>query len=87
MRTYDFQKFNNDPNGKFLPVQSFESDYFGRHFFIDSQFEFISAPSLISGGYDESQLDYVGNLTDMEGVNLNKLLNIYRVLVLEETNS
>ena len=87
MRTYDFQKFNNDPNGKFLPVQSFESDYFGRHFFIDSQFEFISAPSLISGGYDESQLDDVGNWTDMEGVNLNKLLNIYRVLVLEETNS
>ena len=87
MITYDFQKFNNDPNGKFLPVQSFESDYFGRHFFIDSQFEFISAPSLISGGYDESQLDYVGNWTDMEGVNLNKLLNIYRVLVLEETNS
>ena len=87
MRTYEFQKFNNDPNGKFLPVQLFESDYFGRHFFIDSSFEFISAPSLKSGGYDESQLDYVGNWTDLEGVNLDKLLNIYRVLVLREKDS
>ena len=87
MRTYDFQKFNNDPNGKFLPVQLFESDYFGRHFFIDSNFEFISAPSFKSGGYDESQLDYVGNWTDLEGVNLDKLLNIYRVLVLREKKS
>ena len=87
MRTYDFQKFNNDPNGKFLPVQLFESDYFGRHFFIDSSFEFISAPSLKSGGYDESQLDYVGNWTALAGVNLDKLLNIYRVLVLREKDS
>ena len=87
MRTYDFQKFNNDPNGKFLPLQLFKTDYFGRHFFIDSSFEFISAPSLKSGGYDESQLDYVGNWTDLEGVNLDKLLNIYRVLVLREKDS
>ena len=87
MRTYDFNKFNNDPNGKFLPVETFESEYFGRHFFLDSQYEFISAPSFESGGYDESQLDYVGNWTDLEGVNLNKLLDIYRLLVLEVTNS
>ena len=83
MRTYDFQKFNNDPNGKFLPVETFESEHFGRHFFLDSQYEFISAPSFESGGYDESQLDYVGNWTDLEGVNLNKLLDIYKVLVKE----
>tara|TARA_B100001248_G_scaffold173954_1_gene131901 strand:+ start:192 stop:476 length:285 start_codon:yes stop_codon:yes gene_type:complete len=94
MRTYDFNKFNNDPNGKFLPVETFESEYFGRHFFLDSELEFISAPSFKSGGYDESQLDYVGNWTDLEGVNLNKLLDIYKVLVkmrlveeLEFTNS
>ena len=84
MRTYDFQKFNNDPNGKFLPVQLFESDYFGRHFFIDSSFEFISAPSLKSGGYDESQLDLVANWTDMEGVDLSKLFDIYRDLTWQE---
>ena len=86
MRTYDFQKFNNDPNGKFLPVQLFESDYFGRHFFIDSSFEFLSAPSFIDGGYDESQLDYVSNWTDLEGVNLGQLMDIYRDLTWKENN-
>ena len=54
---------------------------------IRDRYEFISAPSFKSGGYDESQLDYVGNWTDLEGVNLDKLLNIYRVLVLREKES
>ena len=63
-----------------------ESDHFGRHFFIDSSFEFLSAPSFIYGGYDESQLDYVSNWTDLEGVNLSKLFGIYRTLVQREHN-
>jgi hypothetical protein len=67
-------------NGKFLPLQTIESEEFGRHFFIDIAFEFISAPSLKSGGYDESQLDYVSNWTDLEGVNLNELFDINRRL-------
>ena len=66
MRTYDFKKSQELPYGNFLPIQTFESEEFGRHFFIDIAFEFISAPSLKSGGYDESQLDYVSNWTDME---------------------
>ena len=57
---------------------------FGRHFFIDIGFNFISAPSLVDGGYDESQLDYVSNWTDMEGVNLTKLFDIYRDLTWQE---
>ena len=67
-------------NGKFLPLQTIESEEFGRHFFIDIAFEFISAPSLKSGGYDETQLDYVSNWTDLEGVNLNELFDINRKL-------
>ena len=67
-------------NGKFLPLQTIESEEFGRHFFIDIAFEFISAPSLKSGGYDESQLDYVSNWTDLEGVNLSELFDINRKL-------
>ena len=70
MRTYIFKDYLNDKHGKFLPLQTIESEEFGRHFFIDIAFEFISAPSLKSGGYDESQLDYVSNWTDLEGVNL-----------------
>ena len=84
MRTYIFKDYLAMDNGKFLPLQTIESEEFGRHFFIDIAFEFISAPSLKSGGYDESQLDYVGNWTDMEGVNLSELFEIYRDLTWQE---
>ena len=80
MRTYIFQDFLDDRHGKFLPMQTIESEEFGRHFFIDIRFNFISAPSLVSGGYDESQLDYVNNWTETEGLDLDKLLEIYRKL-------
>tara|TARA_B100001769_G_C21873131_1_gene472448 strand:- start:43 stop:378 length:336 start_codon:yes stop_codon:yes gene_type:complete len=86
MRTYIFQDFLNDKHGKFLPIQTIESEEFGRHFFIDLAFDFISAPSLKSGGYDESQLDLVANWTDMEGVNLSKLFDIYKDLTWKENN-
>ena len=84
MRTYIFKDYLNDKHGKFLPLQTIESEEFGRHFFIDIAFEFISAPSLKSGGYDESQLDYVSNWTDLEGVNLHELFGIYRDLTWQE---
>ena len=86
MRTYIFKDFLNDKHGKFLPLQTIESEEFGRHFFIDIAFDFISAPSLKSGGYDESQLDYVSNWTDMEGVNLSKLFDKYKDLTWKENN-
>ena len=53
MRTYIFKDFLNDKHGKFLPLQTIESEEFGRHFFIDIAFDFISAPSLKSGGYKD----------------------------------
>ena len=84
MRTYIFKDYLAMDNGKFLPLQTIESEDFGRHFFIDIGFNFISAPSLKSGGYDESQLDYVSNWTDMEGVNLHELFGIYRDLTWQE---
>ena len=84
MRTYIFKDYLAMDNGKFLPLQTIESEEFGRHFFIDIAFEFISAPSLKSGGYDESPLEYVGNWTDMEGVNLSELFGIYRDLTWQE---
>ena len=80
MRTYIFQDFLDDRHGKFLPMQTIESEEFGRHFFIDIGFNFISAPSLVTGGYDESQLDYVNNWSETEGLDLDKLLEIYRKL-------
>ena len=83
MRTYIFKDYLAMDNGKFLPLQTIESEEIGRHFFIDIAFEFISAPSLKSGGYDETQLDYVGSWTELEGVVLQDLFDIYQSLVYE----
>ena len=86
MRTYLFSSYLEDKHGKFLPMQTIESEEFGRHFMIDIGFNFISAPSLQSGGYDESQLDYVSNWTEWEGVNMDKLFDIYRDLTWQENH-
>ena len=83
MRTFLFQDYLNMTNGKFLPSVTFESQEFGRHFFIDANFEFLSAPSFESGGYDEQQLGYVSEWSDWEGVNMDKLFGIYRTMVAE----
>ena len=83
MRTFLFQDYCNMTNGKFLPSVTFESQEFGRHFFIDANFEFLSAPSFKSGGYDEQQLGYVSEWSEWEGVNMDKLFGIYRTMVAE----
>ena len=83
MRTFLFQDYCNMTNGKFLPSVTFESQEFGRTFLLDSNFEFLSAPSFESGGYDEQQLGYVSEWSDWEGVNMDKLLGIYRTMVAE----
>ena len=80
MRTFLFQDYCNMTNGKFLPSVTFESQEFGRHFLLDANFEFLSAPSFESGGYDESQLGYVSEWADWEGVNMDKLFGIYRTM-------
>ena len=81
----------------FKPVQTIVSQNFGRHFFIDRELNFLSAPSYSKQfietvlfdtdmmkdeklAYDESQLDYVGNWTELEGIDLDKLLEKYRKL-------
>ena len=86
MRTWIFKDYLEDKHGEFIPMQTIESEEFGRHFFIDIGFHFISAPSLKEGGYDESQLDYVSNWSDWEGVEMSKLFEIYRDLTWQENN-
>ena len=90
MRTYSFRDFLDMKHGKFIPMQTIVSEEFGRHFFIDIGFNFISAPSFSkehtnmmrneTDAYDESQLDYVSNWTEWEGVDLEKLFEINRTL-------
>ena len=83
MRTFLFKDYQNMTNGKFLPSVTFEAEEFGRHFFIDANFEFLSAPTFESGGYDDTQIDYVSEWTEWEGVNMDKLFGIYRNMVAE----
>ena len=65
---------------KVLPSVTFESQDFGRHFLLDANMEFLSAPSFKSGGYDESQIGYVEEWTDWEGVDMAKIFGIYRTM-------
>ena len=62
-------------------VKTHVSEKYGRHFMIDTDMNFVSAPSLGIFGYDETQIDYVGSWTDLEGVVLQDLFDIYRKLV------
>jgi len=54
------------------------SEHFGRAFWIDPQNEFRSCPLFVNNKPDYSQADYVSEWTDLEGVDLNKLLYIHR---------
>ena len=84
MRTFDFKKSQEISHSSFLPVQTIVSEEFGRHFFIDGSFDFISAASLKNGGYDKNTLGYVSEWDDWEGVNIRDLFEIYRKLVQKE---
>ena len=90
MRTYIFKDYLTMKHGKFIPMQTIVSEEFGRHFFIDIGFNFISAPSFSKehtdmmrdekNAYDESQLNYIVDWDEWEGVTMSKLLEIYRQL-------
>ena len=54
------------------------SEHFGRAFWVDSSNEFRSCPLFVNNKPDYSQADYVSEWTDLEGVDLNKLLYIHR---------
>ena len=56
----------------------FLSEHFGRAFWVDSNNEFRSCPLFVNNKPDYSQVDYVSEWTDLEGVSLDKLLYIHR---------
>ena len=56
----------------------FLSEHFGRAFWVDSNNEFKSCPLFVNSKPDFTQTDYVSEWTDLEGVDLNKLLYIHR---------
>ncbi len=60
--------------------------HFGRFFWIDEDYEFCSCPANVDGTADEDNWDYVSEWQDLEGLDLGKLLEIHRNLILAYVN-
>ena len=54
------------------------SEAFGRHFWVDDEDNLKSAPSYIDGTADFECEDYVSEWDDLDGVNLDLLLQIHK---------
>ena len=57
---------------------------FGRTFWLDEDGELRSAPTFKNGETDYEMWDYVSEWQDLEGVNLNALLDIHKTLVISK---
>ena len=57
----------------------FKSNTFGRAFWVDINNEFRSCPLFNNNEPDLDHIDYVSEWTDLEGLELDKLLNIHRI--------
>jgi len=56
--------------------------HFGRFFWLDDENEFCSCPANVDGTADEDNWDYVSEWQDLEGLDLGKLLEIHRNLIM-----
>ena len=56
--------------------------HFGRHFWLDDDNELMSCPTFVDGNPDKLNEDYVSEWTDLEGVDIGKLLDIHKSLLL-----
>ena len=65
----------------------FKSEHFGRAFWIDDNSnDFTSCPLKVNNEPDFTQIDYVSEWTDLEGVDFEKLFNIHRIELLNKVN-
>ena len=64
----------------------FKSNFFGRIFWVDDNNDFKSCPLNVDNTGDFDQTDYVSEWTDLEGVNLNELLNIHHACIINKVN-
>ena len=62
------------------------SESFGRAFWLDEENEVCSAPWRKDGTVDTANMDYVGDWTDLEGVNMDILTNIIKRLIDDKMN-
>ena len=64
----------------------YRSNSFGRIFWIDINNDFRSCPLKLDNTGDYEYVDYVSEWQDLEGLDLNKLLNIHRIELLNNEN-
>ena len=57
------------------------SDDFGRAFWVDDNNDLKSCPLKVNNEPDFTQEDYVEEWTDLEGLELGKLLNIHKIVL------
>ena len=62
----------------------FKSNTFGRAFWVDSNNEFRSCPLFNNNELDLEHTDYVSEWTDLEGLELDKLLEIHKIELLNK---
>ena len=64
------------------------SEHFGRAFWIDDNSnDFTSCPLKVNNEPDFDYIDYVSEWEDLEGISLDKLLNIHRIELLNKVNN
>ena len=59
---------------------------FGRAFWLDEENEVCSAPWRKDGTVDMAQMDYVSEWTDLEGVDMYRLMDIVKRLIDDKMN-
>ena len=62
------------------------SEAFGRHFWVDDDYEFRSCPSFVDNTGDFDNLDYVSEWDDFTEVDTPLLLNIYKTEIFNKIN-
>ena len=60
--------------------------HFGRAFWLDEENEVCSAPWRNDGTVDTANMDYVGDWTDLEGVDMYRLMDIVKRLIDDKMN-
>ena len=61
-------------------LETIQSEDFGRTFWLDNG-ELCSAPTHTDGTTDWDNADYVSEWSDLEGLNLDKLLTVHKQLL------
>ena len=56
--------------------------HFGRTFWLDDKDELCSAPTFKNGKTDWERYDYVSDWSDLEGVDLERLLDVHKTLII-----